>query len=241
MKTLNQASARNLAKSKNWLLAKSRQWHRWGGLLAGLFTLVAATSGIVLNYKQPVFDALGLERRFPKEGAMPDDKPKRSESAFTTVTGFKAAATNVERLLEIARQEWGDVPLDRIELKEEHGELIYKIKRRGGDESWVNATRGSYFVKGGAKGFGYIGRFDPNAAKIEPLHHFTTDAQPKGGLVRLGDDLYFQTEKGSATTARRKGERANLAEPPPLKELGRKVGCSPFHLSRTFSSVMDLT
>ena len=33
----------------------------------------------------------------------------------------------------------------------------------------------------------------------------------------------------------------NLAEPPSLKELGRMVGCSPYHLSRTFSQEAGMT
>jgi AraC-like DNA-binding protein len=35
--------------------------------------------------------------------------------------------------------------------------------------------------------------------------------------------------------------RVDLSEPLCLEELGRKVGCSPFHLSRTFSRVMSMT
>ena len=35
--------------------------------------------------------------------------------------------------------------------------------------------------------------------------------------------------------------RGRLVEPPPLKELGRLVGCSPFHLSRQFSESTGLT
>jgi AraC family transcriptional regulator len=33
----------------------------------------------------------------------------------------------------------------------------------------------------------------------------------------------------------------NLAEPPALEEIGRVVGCSPFHLSRTFSAATGRT
>ena len=33
----------------------------------------------------------------------------------------------------------------------------------------------------------------------------------------------------------------NLTEPPTLEELGREVGCSPFHLSRTFSAETGMT
>jgi AraC-like DNA-binding protein len=32
-----------------------------------------------------------------------------------------------------------------------------------------------------------------------------------------------------------------LASPPDLEEIGRLVGCSPFHLSRTFSKEMRMT
>ena len=35
--------------------------------------------------------------------------------------------------------------------------------------------------------------------------------------------------------------RQRLAEPPSLEEIGRTVGCSPFHLSRTFSAATGLT
>jgi AraC-like DNA-binding protein len=35
--------------------------------------------------------------------------------------------------------------------------------------------------------------------------------------------------------------REKLAEPPTLEELGRLIGCSPFHLSRTFSTATGMT
>ena len=35
--------------------------------------------------------------------------------------------------------------------------------------------------------------------------------------------------------------REKLAEPPTLEEIGRAVGCSPFHLSRTFSATTGMT
>jgi AraC-like DNA-binding protein len=35
--------------------------------------------------------------------------------------------------------------------------------------------------------------------------------------------------------------RKKLSEPPTLDELGRAVGCSPFHLSRTFSTATGMT
>lgn len=35
--------------------------------------------------------------------------------------------------------------------------------------------------------------------------------------------------------------KANLADPPSLEELGRRVGCSPYYLSRIFSAQMGMT
>jgi hypothetical protein len=53
----------------------------------------------------------------------------------------------LESALEIARAEWGEVPLERIELKDERGGLFYKLKKRRGAEMWVNATTGAHFLK----------------------------------------------------------------------------------------------
>ncbi|HSI86301.1 MAG: helix-turn-helix transcriptional regulator [Candidatus Methylacidiphilales bacterium] len=62
--------------------------------------------------------------------------------------------------------------------------------------------------------------------------------QPKG------EELFCQRQK---RVARERVERAlailnaNLSEPPDIEQLGSKVGCSPFYLSRTFSREMGMT
>jgi len=143
-------------KPRNKLLTQSRQWHKWGGLVAALFLIVVGATGMVLNYKKPIFTALGLEPA-PKAmkteaptGAEPGKPPKhdRSESQFTTVNGFAAATVTPDQALAIARESLGEVALDKIELKDERGEMVYKVKARGGDEVWVNAATGTHFVKG---------------------------------------------------------------------------------------------
>jgi uncharacterized iron-regulated membrane protein len=139
-------------KPKHRLLAQSRQWHKWGGLIAGAFLIVVGASGIVLNYKKPIFTALGLERdaKEMKAGGKMDKPVKNNarSARFTTANGMSAATVTVDQALALARETWGDVRLERIELKDEHGELIYKIKERGGAELWVNAATGNHFVKG---------------------------------------------------------------------------------------------
>lgn len=138
-------------KPRHKLLVQSRQWHKWGGIIAALFLLVVGATGVVLNYKKPIFTALGLEPD-PKEMKMPSEaKPAKRDKAapgFTTVNGFAAAAVSAEQALALARESLGDVPLERIELKAERGEMLYKIKARGGDELWVNAATGTHFLKG---------------------------------------------------------------------------------------------
>lgn len=73
-----------------------------------------------------------------------------------------------------------------------------ETKIKGG---FVDVAGQLYFTaeKGGAHGFGYIGRFDPLAGTVTALHAFATETKPKG-LVLLGDALYFQAEKGAPTT-----------------------------------------
>jgi transcriptional regulator GlxA family with amidase domain len=62
---------------------------------------------------------------------------------------------------------------------------------------------------------------------------------------RRGEDEFFCDRQ--KRVARERVEqvmallRANLAQPLPLEEIGRRVGCSPFHLSRTFSAEVGMT
>jgi hypothetical protein len=133
-------------KPKNGLIIAFRKWHTWLGLAAAVFMVVVAITGVVLNYKKPIFSALGLENE--KEKTEQAREPSGTHAKLTTENGLRAGAVSVERALELARNEWGNVPLERIELKNEHGTLLYKIKRTEGAELIVNAMRGTYFVKG---------------------------------------------------------------------------------------------
>jgi uncharacterized iron-regulated membrane protein len=130
------------------MLARFRRWHTWGGLFAGLFLVVAATSGIVLNYKQPIFRTLGLETRSSRGTDRSEAPTKSGRFAFTTATPGSGTAANLDRALATARAEWGDVTLERIELREEQGELTFKLRQRSGEELWVIAATGKSFVKG---------------------------------------------------------------------------------------------
>ena len=138
---------------KNRRLTLFRRWHKWGGLTAGLFLLVAGTSGIVLNYKRPIFTALGVELD-GREGRASSGKSRPSESrdnrtaVLTTAGGLSNAAVSLEQALVLARENWGNVPLERIEVRADRGALLYRIKARSGEELQINASTGTHFVKG---------------------------------------------------------------------------------------------
>jgi uncharacterized iron-regulated membrane protein len=141
------------SKSKNWLLIKFREWHSWGGIIAAAFLLVTATTGILLNYKEPILGALGLDKS-PKQKM---GKKEKEHKIFEKIKSGQAAALRAdmigslpvtfEHALKLAKEQWGDVPLENIQLKDEHGQLIYKVKQPGGDELWIDAKSGEFFVK----------------------------------------------------------------------------------------------
>jgi len=140
-------------RSKNWLLTKFRSLHGWGGIIAALFLLIFGTTGIVLNYKKPIFEAIGLET--PKEMVKKaDEKPakkekEKRESGSASLQIGTALQQNVtfEQALATAKERWGDVPLENIQLKDERGQLIYKVKQKEGDELWIEAATGKAFLK----------------------------------------------------------------------------------------------
>jgi len=56
-----------------------------------------------------------------------------------------------------------------------------------------------YFAceKGGASNFGYIGKFNPTAGTLTPLHQFTVETKVKGGFTLVSNAfLWFVCEKG---------------------------------------------
>src|SRR5690349_21525766 len=89
-------------KQKNWLLAQSRQWHKWGGLIAGLFLLSVGATGMVLNYKQPIFSSLGIELKRDRDASpLPKAKPA-GEVTLTTGAGVAGGTVSFEQALAIA-------------------------------------------------------------------------------------------------------------------------------------------
>lgn len=122
--------------NKNWLLVKFRQWHSWGGVFLSLFIFTVAVTGILLNHKD-----LFLHRA--------DQKKSIPHGLLTPSTDLAAIPVSFTRALEIAREQYGEVPLEKIELKEERGKLAYKIARGEGQEILIDANSGEVYSKYG--------------------------------------------------------------------------------------------
>lgn len=111
-------------RPRNYWLIKFRQWHTWLGVGAGALFVAIALTGIFLNHK----DFFLAWFTSPADKAA--EAPSAAEPApFTSAAPLAGLAISFERAAHIANQHLGqDVALDKIELKREHGELIYRVK-----------------------------------------------------------------------------------------------------------------
>jgi uncharacterized iron-regulated membrane protein len=142
----------------SWRLARFRRWHKWGGVTAALLLLVLGATGIVLNYKQPVFARLGIESKRGERDASPLPAGKSPGAVkFTTAAGIAGGKIDFAGALAIARAEWGDVPLERVELRSERGSVSYRFRKSGGAELWVDAADGTHLTKGEYERIGKAG------------------------------------------------------------------------------------
>lgn len=137
-----------VAQSKHRLPVPARQWHKWGGLVAGVFLLSVGSTGMVLNYKQPIFSSLGIELKRERDASPLPKSKSPGEVTLTSGAGVAGGMVGFEQALAIARAEWGDVPLERIELRSEPGTVTYRFRQKGGAELWVDAADGRRIVKG---------------------------------------------------------------------------------------------
>ena len=90
-------------------------------------------------------------------------------------------------------------------------------------------------------------RHPPVLALAQPVRYQAKTLELVAELFFLdsdGEEFFCQRQQRLAADRTEKVTallRKNSAEPPTLEEIGRAVGCSPFYLSRTFSSVTGVT
>jgi uncharacterized iron-regulated membrane protein len=131
----------------NRRLAQLRRWHKWGGLIAGLFLLVLAATGILLNYKQPIFSALGIPTKRERDVSPLPQTAKPAGVSFST-DGIAGGKVTFEQALALAKNEWGDAAIERAEIRAEQGGVTFRFRNDAGEELWVDAADGRHAVKG---------------------------------------------------------------------------------------------
>jgi hypothetical protein len=133
-------------RPKNWLLIQFRQWHGWLGTVLSLLIVLVCLSGIYLNHKDlfaPRQVPAGATGKAPAESAR-----KPPVGGLTTTTDLSRLAIDLPGALRMARELWGDVPLEKVEIKHEKGTLVYKVNAGQGREVLVDADSGTTTVKG---------------------------------------------------------------------------------------------
>lgn len=173
----------------SWL-ARIRRYHTWIGLALLVPFLFMALSGIALNHKE-TFLPKPEKREAVKEkrpaGEKEPDGPDAAGGASAAGEGASARRAEVASLpvglaeaLALAEATLGDAPLERIEIKPEHGQWLYKI-RAGRREVIVDAATGQTWAKEGkppGKASGEEGRGASRDTPAEP----NATAKPAEGI-----------------------------------------------------------
>lgn len=134
-------------ETKNRRLAQFRRWHKWSGVIAGVFLLGLGATGILLNYKQPIFTALGVPTKRDREASPLPPIPKLVRVELTTA-GITGGTVMFEQALAIAKKEWGEIALERAEIRAERSGVTFRFRNAAGAELWVDAADGRHATKG---------------------------------------------------------------------------------------------
>jgi hypothetical protein len=147
--------------NKNWLLIKFRDYHTWLGVFLSGFIVMICVTGLYLNHKD-LFES--NEKKAEEKVAQPrpekpekekgrekkSGEPREGESLLLTTTPLeKEVPIGFQQALARAEEVWGETALEHIQLKSEHGRLVYKIKQAGEKELIVDARSGEVMEKDG--------------------------------------------------------------------------------------------
>jgi hypothetical protein len=116
--------------NNGWLIA-FRKYHTWLGLATTAFIVVIALTGIYLNHKD-LFKGWGSKPK-PEATAQHNNDTAHDAAKLTTATDLESLPVSFSSALALCREHAGDQPVERIELKNEHGRLVYKIKAASGE------------------------------------------------------------------------------------------------------------
>lgn len=127
----------------NALLMLFRKYHTWLGVAAAGFVVVIAATGIYLNHKDTFRSVLGVPHK--------DDHDSGGRPGLPGAAELAALGVSLPQAVEAAEPHLGGRPVERVELRPDHGRLVYKVKAVGGPEVVVDAASGAVEVKGGER------------------------------------------------------------------------------------------
>jgi hypothetical protein len=128
-----------LIKTLPWhlrLFQQARRWHRWLGLAFLLPTLVLGLTGILLNHKELFFGEVSTR---PTGGLL------------TTTSQLEQLPLSLAEALARGQAVWGEIALEKVELKEEKGRLLYKLVPGPGRELLIDVQSGTMQVRDGLR------------------------------------------------------------------------------------------
>jgi uncharacterized iron-regulated membrane protein len=134
---MTDVSAGRPRRAKNWLYLNMKAWHSWGGLLVSAFLVVVGLTGFLLNHKKTFLEAA------------PAPSSPQMRNALRTTTRPDSLPMSFDRALILARSYYGDVPLEKVELKNEAGVLVFKVAPGAGREVRIDAQTGAMTSKYG--------------------------------------------------------------------------------------------
>jgi hypothetical protein len=141
----------------NARLLQFRKLHTWIGLFASVFLILIASTGIYLNHKdtfRPVLEFVGAPRKDAAKDYEKKKAPSPHEPPGQRILSADELATlpiSFAGALETAAMRLNDRPIERVELKPEHGRIVYKIRSVDGPEVIVDAHTGHWELKGERK------------------------------------------------------------------------------------------
>lgn len=133
-------------KNPNALLILFRKYHTWFGLFAGGFIVMIALTGIYLNHKN-TFQFL-LPQNPKAKGEPPSSMAASGKIGLPDTQRLAALPLTMLGALEQAQTHLGERPIERIELRNEKGQLVYKIKSIDGPEVIIAIESNEIEIKG---------------------------------------------------------------------------------------------
>jgi hypothetical protein len=205
--------AETQSKSKNWLLIKFREWHTWLGVAVSLVVVVVAATGIYLNHKD-------LFRPAKPKGERHEAKKSPPVGLLQTSTRQANLPLTFDDALQLVQNAWGEKTVERIELKEHQGEIVYLVKAADGAEVLIDLQSRELKAKTAPNDWGKILK-DLHTGKIGGLFgKLLVDGTSLVLIVLTGTGIYLWL---TPLLRKRRGARERAAVALAKQALGKEV------------------